>query len=224
MRVLFVEHPDGGGPGVFGDVVPMERWRAFADPPPPPGERFDAVVLYGGSTNVADDPPWMRAELAWLRSQLDAGTPVLGVCLGGQLLAAALGAPVTRAATPEIGWLPAWLTDAGRDDPVLSAMGSQFVACQWHSFTFAVPDGATTLALSAACPQAFRHGTSVGVQFHPEVDRPTLARWIDNWRNDPDAVARGFDPRHAREEMDRRIDDWNVAGRQLFDAFLAHAD
>ena len=218
MRILFVEHPDGGGPGVFGDIAPMDRWRAWEEPPP--ALAYDALVLYGGADNVGTAPPWMRDEIAWLRSQLEAGVPALGLCLGAQLVAAALGAPVTRAATPEIGWLPAWLTDAGRDDPVLSVLGERFVACQWHSWTFGLPEGSSLLALSAACPQAFRDGRSVGVQFHPEVDEPTLARWIRDWRNDPDAVARGFDPAHAREEMAARLGGWNDAGRRLFAAWL----
>ena len=220
-RVLFVENPDGGGPGVFGDVVEMERWRAYAEPPPE--GPFDAIAVYGGSTNVVDDPPWMRRLLAWLRSQLAADVPVLGVCLGGQLLSAALGGTVTRSVPPEIGWHPAWLTDAGRADPVLSVMGEHFVACQWHSWQFSVPPGAQLLSLSAACVQAFRSGRSVGVQFHPEVDEPTLARWIADWRNDPDAVERGFDPAYAMGELERRLPDWNESGRRLFRAFLEHA-
>ena len=221
MKVLFVEHPDGGGPGVFGDVIEMERWRAWEEPPPP--GPHDALVVYGGSTNVVDAErePWLQRELRVLRTCARMGMPILGLCLGAQLLAAALGAPVTRAATPEIGWHPAWLTDAGREDPVLSVYEPRFVACQWHSWTFAVPPEATLLALSAACPQAFRHGRSVGVQFHPEVDEPTLSRWIADWRNDPDAVERGFDPVHAREDMAERLPAWNDAGRRLFAAFLA---
>jgi GMP synthase (glutamine-hydrolysing) len=218
VRVLFVEHPDGGGPGVFGDVVAMERWRAWCEEPP--GGRFDAVAVYGGSHNVVGGPPWLEREIGWLRERVDAGVAVFGVCLGGQLLAAALGAEVTRALPPEIGWHPAWLTDAGREDPVLSVLGERFVACQWHSWTFALPERASLLALSAACPQAFRFGSSVGVQFHPEVDAPTLDRWIGDWRNDPDAVARGFDPDYARAEAAERLPAWNDAGRRLFAAFL----
>ena len=219
MSVLFVEHPDGGGPGVFGDVIEMERWRAWEEPPP--ADRPDAVVVYGGADDVAGGPPWLEREIAWVRDAVDAGVPVLGLCLGGQILAAALGADVTRSATPEIGWHPAWLTDFGREDPVLSVFEDHFVACQWHSYRFDVPAGGTCLALSAACPQAFRHGGSVGVQFHPEVDEPTLSRWIANWRNDPDAVERGFDPEHARADMAERLPAWNEAGRRLFRAFLS---
>lgn len=218
MRIVFAEHPDGGGPGVFGDVAPMERWRTWEEEPPK--GPLDAVVVYGGSHNVVGGPAWLEREIAWLADLVSEGVPVLGVCLGGQLLAAALGGPVTPSLPPEIGWHPAWLTDAGREDPVLSVLGDRFVACQWHSWTFGLPEGARLLALSAACPQAFRYGSSVGVQFHPEVDEATLSRWIGDWRNDPDAVDRGFDPVHAREEMAKRLPAWNEAGRRLFRAFL----
>lgn len=223
-RVLFVENPDGGGPGVFGDVAEMERWRPWEEPAPPVAEP-DAVVVYGGSTNVVDAErlPWLADELRQIGEWARADVPVLGVCLGGQLLSAALGGTVSRSTPPEIGWHPAWLTDAGREDPVLSSMGERFVACQWHSWQFSVPAGATLLSLSAACAQAFRWGRSIGVQFHPEVDRPTLTRWIGDWRNDRDAVERGFDPAYALEELERRLDAWNDVGRRLFTAFLHDA-
>ena len=219
VRIVFAEHPDGGGPGVFGDVAAMERWRAWRDPPP--GGDVDAVVLYGASSNVPDGDPWMTQELDWLRERLTAGVPVLGLCFGAQLLAAALGGEVSRSEPPEIGWHEAWLTGEGRGDPVLSVAGERFVACQWHSWRFAVPPGGAELARSAACPQAFRHGSAWGVQFHPEVDAPTLDRWISKGHGDPDAVAQGFDPEAARAEMRRRLPAWNELGRRLFGAFLA---
>lgn len=221
MTVLFVEHPDGGGPGVFEDVVPMMRWQAWCSDPP--NVSLDAVVVYGGSHNVVGGPEWLSREIAWLSERLSEGVPVLGVCLGAQVLAAASGAPVSRSLPPEIGWHPAWLTDAGRADPVLSVYEPSFVACQWHSWAFSLPAGASLLALSAACPQAFRYGSSVGVQFHPEVDAPTLDRWIGDWRNDPDAVSRGFDPEYARAEAAQRLPAWNEDGRRLLRAFLEDA-
>jgi GMP synthase-like glutamine amidotransferase len=226
MRLLHVEHPDGGGPGVFGDVAPLERWRAWEEPPPADADAYDALVLFGGATNVVDAArePWLAAELDWLRDRVADGVPVLGVCLGGQLLAAALGADVTRSEPPEIGWLEVAVTEP--DDPVVAALAGgdeRFAACQWHSWRFSVPDGATLLASSAACPQAFRHGSAYGLQFHPEVDAPTLARWIDTYEGDPDAVAQGFDPARAPADAARELPAWSERGRRLFAAFLATA-
>lgn len=217
MRLLHVEHPDGAGPGVFADVAPLETWRAWADPRP--DGPFDALVLYGGASNVADGDPWLVDELGWLRAQLDAGVPVFGVCLGAQLLAAALGGEVTRTA-PEIGWHPVELTPEGVADPVLGVLPARFDACQWHSWQFSLPPGATRLASSPAGVQAFRHRRSVGVQFHPEVDRPTLTRWVEHFDTDPDAVAQGYDPAVGLAELDARLDTWNALGRTLFAAFL----
>jgi GMP synthase (glutamine-hydrolysing) len=223
VRVLHVEHPDGGGPGVFADVAPLETWRAW-EAPAPDGE-LDAIVLYGGATNVVDaeHEQWLRDELAWLGERLADGVPVLGLCLGAQLLSKALGGSVTRT-NPEIGWTPVELTDAGRRDPVVGALPARFDACQWHSWQFSIPEGAELLATSPAGAQAFRHGTSRGVQFHPEVDRATYGRWIEHYDDDPDAVALGFDPATARRLMDERIDVWNDLGRRLFAAFLAAND
>ena len=220
MRILHVEHPDGGGPGVFADVAPLETWKAWEAPPP--GDEFDAIVLYGGATNVADAgrEPWLRDELAWLGERLDDGVPVLGLCLGAQLISAALGGHVTRT-NPEIGWTPVELTDAGRLDPVIGALPGRFEACQWHSWQCSLPEGGELLATSPAGVQAFRHGTSWGVQFHPEVDRATLDRWIEHYDVDPDAVALGFDPKTARKQMDERIGGWNALGRTLFASFLS---
>jgi len=158
MRLLHVEHPDGGGPGVFGDVARFENWKAW-ESKPPDGD-FDALVLYGAATNIGDPEPWLDAELEWVRARLEVGVPMLGLCFGAQVIAAALGGPVVRAATPEIGWHPVTLTDAGRADPVLSAMGDEFPACQWHSYTFGIPPGGELLAASDVCAQAFRVGNA----------------------------------------------------------------
>ena len=210
MRVIWVEHPDGRGPGVFGEGAELVRWVAHEEPPPT--EPADAIVLLGAETNVVDAPslPWLQAEQAWLRERLDDGTPVLGVCFGAQLLAAALGAAVTPAEPPEIGFFPVTLTAAGRADPVLGVLPERFLACQWHSWQFALPDGAAPLAYSDAGLQAFRSGDAVGVQFHPEVDAPTLEAWIAGEPSPPEGFAN-------RAEL---LPRWNALGRRLFRAFI----
>ena len=222
MRVLHVEHPDGRGPGVFGDGAEIVRWVAHGGGPPP-DEPVDAIVLYGASTNVTDAPGWLGDEVTWLRGRIDAGVPVLGVCFGAQVLADALGAAVARAPEPEIGWLPVTLTAAGRGDPVLGALPERFIACQWHSYACSLPPGGVALADSAVCLQAFRAGCTWGVQFHPEVDDPTLTEWIDGYDKDPDAVALGFDVEAAHAARRERLPRWNELGRRLFAAFLRAA-
>ena len=219
MRVLHVSHPDGRGPGVFGEGAEVVRWEAHGGSPPP-SDDVDAIVLYGAATNVVDAPPWMSVEVSWLRERIEAGTPVLGVCFGAQLLAHALGAEVSRAPSPEIGWYPVTQTAAGRGDPLLGALPERFLAFQWHSWQCALPAGGVALADSEVCLQAFRSGRTWGVQFHPEVDDETLERWISTYRNDPDAVEMGFDPDEARAEKERYLPRWNEIGRRLFRSFL----
>ena len=209
MRVLWVEHPDGGGPGVFGDGASLVHWVAHEGPPP--SDEVDAIVLLGAETNVVDAPPWMVAEVDWLRARLAAGTPVLGVCFGAQLVAHALGAEIVRSEPPEIGFFPVTMTAAGRGDDVTGVLPERFLACQWHRWHCELPSGAVPLAYSDVCLQAFRVGRAWGVQFHPEVDRQTLERWI---AESPTEAADGF---ASRDEL---MDRWNQLGRRLFRAFL----
>jgi GMP synthase-like glutamine amidotransferase len=175
------------------------------------------VLVLGGAMHVDQEAqhPWLRVELDVLRRLLDARTPVLGVCLGAQLLAQATGARVGPAQAPEIGWLPVDLTPSAREDELFASVPQRFDAFQWHHYAFDVPPGATELARSAVCPQAFRlDGNSWGVQFHPEVTRDQVQSWLeekDDVDVDWDALA---------IETQCRMDSWNAFGRDLCTAFL----
>lgn len=230
MRILSLLQPGGGHSGLLreraaaGGHALVEWTPGLGEPVPGPVQDFDALAVFGGGMSVADAErlPWLAGELELLRDAVSTGTPVLGVCLGAQLLAAAAGAPVHRAAVPEIGWLEVERLPPGADDPVLSGLPDRFTAYQWHSWTFELPAGAVELARSAVCPQAFRLGESAwGVQFHPEVTPDVLAEWIDDWESDPDAVRRGFDPAAAHAEVPARIGASSVIGRRIFDRWLA---
>jgi GMP synthase (glutamine-hydrolysing) len=140
---------------------------------------------------------------------------VLGVCLGGQLVAKAAGAWVGRASEPEIGWHEVELTPAAARDPLFARLPQRFEALQWHYYAFAVPEGATELARSPFCSQAFRLGDLAwGVQFHPEV---TLAM-VEQWLEEPEEV--DFDREALRSETYERIEEWNALGRELCAGFL----
>lgn len=151
-----------------GDALP--DWR-----------EVDLVLAMGGPMGAYDETahPWLAAEKEWIEAAVRAGTPYLGVCLGGQLLAASLGAEVGPGDAPEVGVLPVEVTGPGRADPVFGVLGGQFPALQWHGDTFALPSGAVHLGRSAAYPnQAFRFGeVAYAVQFHVEVTDPMLAEW-----------------------------------------------
>ncbi len=148
----------------------------------PDVDRYRGLIVLGGPMNVEDQAtrPHLRTELAAIERMLAQGKPVLGICLGAQLLAHALGAKVERCPVPEIGWYPLRLTQAGRVDPVLGALGDDTSVFQWHGQRFDIPDGAVHLAHSEGCAQqAFRHGDNAyGFQFHLEMDAPLIERWL----------------------------------------------
>jgi GMP synthase (glutamine-hydrolysing) len=160
--------------------------------------------------------PWLREENFFLQRLLDLRKPVLGICLGAQLLAKAAHAHVGPAREPEIGWHPVELTEEAADDPVLHALPSRFDAFQWHYYAHGLPAGAVELARNDLCTQAFRLGDSAwGVQFHPEV---TLAQ-VESWMQEDEPV-----PADLLDETRQRIGDWNELGKTLCDAFVDVAE
>ena len=219
MRILALTHGDNVGPGVFEDAVRaaghelVERNVARDGVP---DEGADAAIVLGGAMHPdqEDRHPWLAPELRFLERELERGTPLLGVCLGSQLIARAAGARVFRAAEPEVGWLQVELTESGSADPVAAALPQRFDAFQWHHYTHDLPEGAVELARSPVCTQAFRLGRAWGVQFHPEVRGDQVESWL---AEDPDDVA---DPASLREATRERIEDWNELGRRLCAAFL----
>lgn len=219
MDVLAIVHGPNVGASVFGDAARargdrLVEWFPTVDDDIPRG---DAVLVFGGAMHVDQEAehPWMRVEVEALRRFLDARTPVMGVCLGAQLLAQAAGAHVGPARTPEIGWVPVELTAPASDDPVFGSLPKRFDTFQWHHYAFDVPPGAAELARSAVCSQAFRlDGTTWGVQFHPEVTHGQVQSWLE----EKDDVDVDWDALAA--ETEHRIADWNAFGRELCTAFL----
>ena len=186
MRVLVIQHIACEHPGVFGDVMHERGAKAVSvevdeGDPLPDWREFDAILVMGGPMGAQDDAehPWLAPERELVRGAVEAGKPFLGVCLGVQLLATALGARVYEAERPEVGLLEVGLTDEGRDDPLFAGLGDRFVSLQWHGDTFDLPDGAVRLASSPPIPnQAFRFGDGAyGVQFHLEVTGEMAVEW-----------------------------------------------
>jgi GMP synthase (glutamine-hydrolysing) len=228
MHCLSVIHGSDARTELFEPVVReaghrLDEWSfAWGTPPPRPLDAYDAVLVFGGAMHADQDEhhPWLRQETMWLQQVLTRRTPVLGVCLGVQLLARAAGAGVWRLHDgPEIGWCGVELTAEGVEDPVLGSLPPAFEALQWHHYTYGLPAGAVELAWSASCTQAFRLGEACwGVQFHPEVTAAQLEGWL---AEDEDPAP---DPDRVRRETTEKIDRWNDLGRGLCRSFLAAAE
>ena len=232
MRVLSIVHQRDAGPGVFADAVgargaELDLWhRAETAEPPADPAGYDAVITFGGAMHADQEEahPWLAEEKVLLRDLLERGVPLLGVCLGAQLLSEAAGGTPRRARDPEIGWFDVEVMDSGAEDPVIGPLAPRFEAFEWHSYECGLPASAQVLARTPICAQAYRLGDSAwGIQFHAEVSANGLEKWIDEYDTDPDAVRIGIDPEALRAANRDRLGKWNAVGRELCDRFLAAA-
>lgn len=197
------------GPGAFPQLSPL------AD---------DLVIVLGGPIGIyeQDAYPWLREELAFLEQRLRADRPTIGVCLGAQAMAAALGARVYPGAGKEIGFAPITLTQAGRAS-CLAPFADQPITLHWHGDTFDLPQGATLLASTPLTPhQAFALGPrSLGVQFHPEAGGPGFERWLIGHTLEL-AQAR-LAPQSLRAEAERLGPTLERTARAVLNAYLQGA-
>lgn len=140
----------------------------------------DGLVLMGGPMSANDNLPYLRREMELIGEAASAGLPILGVCLGSQLIAKALGARVYKNPVKEIGWYKVHWTEAAARDPLHQGLSSSETVFQWHGETFDLPPGAELLATSRACRhQAYRVGSNIyGLQYHLEVTPHIVADWL----------------------------------------------
>jgi GMP synthase-like glutamine amidotransferase len=224
MRVLAIVHQIRAGPGVFGETIrgrggTLEEWL-LPESTEPPGDPFgyDAVLVLGGSMNVdeGDRYGWIATERGLIGRLLERRVPLMGICLGGQMVAAAAGAVPRRAARPEIGWHTVEITEAGREDPVVGPLAPSFEAFQWHRYEFPLPPGAVPLARNELCLQAARIGEAAwAIQFHPEVSAADALRWTADFETDPDAERIGVDAAALTIETEAKIGAAGQLGREL---------
>jgi GMP synthase (glutamine-hydrolysing) len=192
LSILIVQNSRSAPAGLLGDYL-TEFGADLVTVTPPEGEPlpvdvagFNGVVVLGGPQSAADDEtsPYIPRLLDLMRSFADADRPILGICLGAQLLARAHGERVYQHSLMERGFKPITATPAGADDPVMGSLGAERHIMQWHYDTFDLPKDAVLLATSPDCAnQAFRLGDSqYGLQFHPEVSSEIVRDWVARFR------------------------------------------
>ena len=181
--LLAIQHVPWEGPHRILDAcrdLQVRTVKPLAGQPLPAHDEVAGAVVMGGPMNVDEVErfPALAAEREWLAEAVERGMPVLGICLGAQLLARALGAAVRPGPAPEIGFAPVEVTDPG--DPVIGGLAPRAEVLHWHGDAFDLPEGATHLASSERTPcQAFRAGNAWGVLFHPEADYALVEAWLE---------------------------------------------
>jgi len=199
FRHVPFEHLGLIAPALEAKGIEFEYADLYEDPALSiPLDGIDGLILMGGPMSANDDLGYIRRELGLIRQAAEEGKPVLGVCLGAQLIAKALGGRVYRNPVKEIGWFPVGWTEAARQDPLLAGLTQPETVFHWHGETFDLPAGAVWLAASEACRnQAFRFGDNAyGFQFHLEVTPEMIADWVRQDANEGDVreLAAPLDP------------------------------
>lgn len=193
MRLRVIKHTTSEGPGAVAswarergytlDTTELEQGQALPSP-----ADFDALVLMGGpmSVNNEDAFAWLRPEKALVRETLAKGKKVLGICLGAQMIASALGAKIAPNAFKEIGWFPLEATAAGQGHPFFKRLPRVLPVFHWHGETFGIPKGAVHLARTPVCEhQAFAlRNQALGLQCHMEVDADSLRDMVEGGREE----------------------------------------
>jgi GMP synthase-like glutamine amidotransferase len=224
---IFRHHPTEG-PGYFATFLEQRRipWTlvrvdAGAAVPGGPGD-FSGLVFMGGPMSVNDDLPWIPPVLELIRGAVAQGVPVLGHCLGGQLIARALGGAVTRNPVKEIGWGELQATEAPAARDWLGDLRA-FEGFHWHGETFSIPPGATRILESAHCPnQAFILGPHLGMQCHVEMTGDLVRAWCDAGAREIAAHA-GPSVQTAeamQEELDRRLTALHAVADRLYGRWI----
>ena len=192
----------------------------------PDVSRYNALIVLGGPQmpDQGDIYPHLNVEMKCIEEALKQDIPVLGICLGAQLLACALGGGVQPLPSWEIGWYPLEPTAQAAADPMFCTLTQARPVFQWHGYTFDLPSGAVHLARSSDCEnQAFRYGeNSYGLQCHLELDERLINRWLNypEYQEDLNTMGRGQDAEHIREQTHRLIGQSVALSYEMFGQFL----
>ena len=226
--VAIFRHSPTEGPGYFATFLDAHRvpWRLIkvdaGERVPANPREFSGLVFMGGPMSVNDDLPWIRDVLGLINGAADADIPVLGHCLGGQLMSKALGGRVTRNGVKEIGWGRVAVADSTQAREWFGAV-REFSAFHWHGETFTIPPKATHVAQSPYCAnQAFVLGKHLGMQCHVEMTPELIRSWCDDWEKElvKKASASVQTPAQMFVDLEDRVRSLNRIADRLYARWL----
>jgi GMP synthase-like glutamine amidotransferase len=226
--VVIFRHAASEGPGYFATYLDRRSvpWRVIrvdeGEPIPESPHEASGLAFMGGPMSVNDDLPWIAPTLGLIRAAVDAGIPVLGHCLGGQLIAKALGGMVTRNPVKEIGWGKVDVLENGAE---WFGSGGSFTSFHWHGETFSIPQGAMRILSSLHCAnQAFVLGPHLAMQCHVEMTPELIRAWCRNWEKEVESLARRQPsvqtPAEMTEAIEEKAKTLNSVADRVYDRWL----
>lgn len=230
--VAIFRHIKTEGPAYFATVLEQQKIPYVivkidaGEPVPTDASAYAGLCFMGGPMSVNDDLPWIPQTLALIRDAVARDVPVIGHCLGGQLMAKALGAQVTRNPVKEIGWGEVEVINQPAAKPWLGADLSSFLSFHWHGETFAIPDGATRIMASPVCAnQAFVMGKHFAMQCHVEMTEDMIRLWCRDWGKEVEALAGRVASVQSPAEMEQGIAEkvraLNAVADRIYDRWIS---
>lgn len=227
--IAVFRHSPGEGPGYFATFLENQGipWELIAIdaavPPPPTSEAYSGLCFMGGPMSVNDDLPWIPPVLDLIRDADRRGIPIIGHCLGGQLMSKAFGGTVSRNPVKEIGWGQVTKFASPQADDWLGDIAG-FLSFHWHGETFSIPDGATRILHSEWCDnQAFVRGPHLGMQCHVEMTPTMIESWCHSGNEEIAGVANQASvqqPAAMQQDMENRIRNLRVAADRLYTRWI----
>ena len=228
--VAILRHSPTEGPGYFATYLDRHRlaWRVIkidaGEPVPPSLDDFSGVVLMGGPMSVNDPLPWIEPVLGLIRGAVSRDIPVLGHCLGGQLMSRALGGVVSRNRVKEIGWGEVMVADTPEARGWFGDR-REFLSFHWHGETFTIPERATCIASSPYCAnQAFAFGPHLALQCHVEMTPVLIRAWISDWSKEVATLSKLTPsiqtPAQMEEDIDAKTRGLNAVADRLYDRWV----
>ena len=224
--IAIFRHSSGEGPGYFATFLDAHGipWQLICIDagvmPPPSPEGFSGLCFMGGPMSVNDDLPWLPPLFALIRTAVASNVPVIGHCLGGQLISKALGGVVSKNPVKEIGWGEVEVTDPAACEWL--GDNDRFEAFHWHGETFSIPAGATRILKSAWCEnQAFVMGPHLGMQCHVEMTEAMIRLWCRQWADECATPSSSvLTPEQMSERIEERLATMRVAADRLYTRWI----